>query len=68
VTTTGPLGVGHDMADTIERVTGVVAQRSPNPDHYPTLKRDGGMLKPWNVRLAHLQQHGIRVAEENPPC
>jgi hypothetical protein len=27
---------------------------SPNPDHYPTLKRDHGMLKPWNVRLAHV--------------
>ena len=26
---------------------------SPNADHYPTLKRDGGKLKPWNVRLAH---------------
>jgi hypothetical protein len=27
---------------------------SPNADHYPTLKRDGGKLKPWNVRLAHV--------------
>lgn len=26
---------------------------SPNPDHYPTLKMDGGELKPWSVRLAH---------------
>lgn len=26
---------------------------SPNADHYPTLRRDGGKLKPWNVRLAH---------------
>ena len=27
---------------------------SPNPDHYPTLKMDGGQLKPWNVRLGHV--------------
>lgn len=27
---------------------------SPNADHHPTLKRDGGQLKPWNVRLAHV--------------
>jgi hypothetical protein len=27
---------------------------SPNADHYPTLKRDGGKLQPWNVRLAHV--------------
>jgi hypothetical protein len=30
------------------------AKWAPNPDHYPTLKRDGGHLKPWNVRLAHV--------------
>ena len=27
---------------------------SPNADHHPTLKMDGGHLKPWNVRLAHV--------------
>jgi hypothetical protein len=27
---------------------------APNADHYPTLKRDGGQLRPWNVRLAHV--------------
>ncbi len=27
---------------------------SPSADHYPTLKRDGGQLRPWNVRLAHV--------------
>jgi hypothetical protein len=27
---------------------------SPNADHYPTLKMDGGKRKPWNVRLAHV--------------
>jgi hypothetical protein len=27
---------------------------SPNADHYPTLKMDGGKLTPWNVRLAHV--------------
>ena len=27
---------------------------SPNADHYPTMKMDGGQLKPWNVRLAHV--------------
>jgi hypothetical protein len=27
---------------------------SPNPDHYPKLKMDGGKLVPWNVRLAHV--------------
>ena len=27
---------------------------SPNADHHPTLKRDGGKLTPWNVRLAHV--------------
>lgn len=26
----------------------------PTPDHYPTLKADGGHLVPTNVRLAHL--------------
>jgi len=26
----------------------------PNADHYPKLKMDGGQLKPWNVRLAHV--------------
>jgi hypothetical protein len=26
---------------------------SPNADDYPTLKVDGGELRPWNVRLAH---------------
>lgn len=30
------------------------AKWAPNPDHYPTLKRDRGQLKPWNVRLAHV--------------
>ena len=30
------------------------AKFAPNPDHYPTLKRDRGQLKPWNVRLAHV--------------
>jgi hypothetical protein len=27
---------------------------SPNADHHPTLKMDGGKLTPWNVRLAHV--------------
>lgn len=27
---------------------------TPNPDHYPRLKADGGHLDPWNVRLAHV--------------
>ncbi len=27
---------------------------SPNADHHPTLKMDGGELRPWNVRLAHV--------------
>jgi hypothetical protein len=27
---------------------------SPSADHYPTLKKDGGQLKPWNVRLGHV--------------
>ena len=27
---------------------------SPNADHYPTLRMDGGHAKPWNVRLAHV--------------
>jgi acetyl-CoA carboxylase biotin carboxylase subunit len=48
---------------------------SPNPDHYPTLRRDGGQLKPWNVRLAHVYcnnvDHGWRtrirsLLEKNP--
>ncbi len=26
---------------------------SPNADHYPVLDKDGGELRPWNVRLAH---------------
>jgi len=38
---------------------------APNPDHYPTLKRDKGQLKPWNVRLAHVfcnnQDYGWRM-------
>jgi hypothetical protein len=27
---------------------------APNADHYPKLKKDGGQLRPWNVRLAHV--------------
>jgi hypothetical protein len=27
---------------------------SPNADHYPTLRKDGGELRPSNVRLAHV--------------
>src|SRR5438552_3660191 len=27
---------------------------APNAHHYPTLKMDGGKLKSWNVRLAHV--------------
>jgi hypothetical protein len=34
---------------------------SPNPDHYPTLKRDGGQRKPWNVRLAHVHCNNMDV-------
>lgn len=30
------------------------AKWAPNPDHYPKLKRDGGKLEPWNVRMAHV--------------
>ena len=31
-----------------------VSESAPNADHHPTLKMDGGQLKPWNVRLAHV--------------
>lgn len=27
----------------------------PSPDHYPTLKKDGGRLEPANVRLSHVR-------------
>jgi hypothetical protein len=27
---------------------------SPNADHHPRLRMDGGPLRPWNVRLAHV--------------
>ena len=27
---------------------------APSPDHYPQLKKDGGRLDPWNVRLSHV--------------
>jgi len=27
---------------------------APSPDHYPRLKKDGGHLVPWNVRLSHV--------------
>ena len=37
----------------------------PNPDHYPTLDKDGGILEPANVRLAHVfcnnQDYGWRT-------
>lgn len=37
----------------------------PTPDHYPTLRSDGGHLVPTNVRLAHLRcnqrDHGWRT-------
>jgi hypothetical protein len=48
---------------------------SPNADHYPTLKMDGGKLKPWNVRLAHVSCNNTdfgwrkrirRMLEKNP--
>jgi hypothetical protein len=38
---------------------------APSPDHYPQLRADGGELRPWNVRLAHVRcnkmDHGWRV-------
>jgi hypothetical protein len=37
------------------------AKWAPNPDHYPTLKRDRGQLKPWNVRLAHVHCNNMDV-------
>src|SRR6266542_4848146 len=48
---------------------------SPNADHYPTLAKDGGRLKPWNVRLAHVFCNNMdygwrsrirRMLEKNP--
>jgi hypothetical protein len=44
-----PKGRGHFD----ERSTPLTAW-APSPDHYPTLKADGGHLVPWNVRLAHV--------------
>jgi len=32
---------------------------APNPDHYPQLSKDGGELRPWNVRLAHVRCNNI---------
>jgi len=32
---------------------------SPNADHYPRLKVDGGELRPWNVRLAHVSCNNL---------
>jgi hypothetical protein len=40
--------------DHFEPKTRPMTNWAPNADHYPTLKRDGGHLKPWNVRLAHV--------------
>jgi hypothetical protein len=34
---------------------------APNADHYPTLRRDKGQLKPWNVRLAHVYCNNMDV-------
>lgn len=35
---------------------------SPNADHHPRLKMDGGHLKPWNVRLAHVHCNNMDFA------
>jgi hypothetical protein len=32
---------------------------SPNVDHYPTLKMDGGERRSWNVRLAHVRCNNL---------
>ena len=34
---------------------------SPNADHHPTLKMDGGQRRPWNVRLAHVYCNNMDV-------
>jgi hypothetical protein len=48
---------------------------SPSADHYPTLKKDGGQLKPWNVRVGHVHCNNMdfswrtrirRMLETNP--
>lgn len=41
---------------------------APSPDHYPTLKADGGHLVPWNVRLSHVlcnrEDYGWRMRSD----
>ena len=38
---------------------------APSADHYPTLRKDGGELKPWNVRLAHVHCNNMDFAWRN---
>ena len=35
---------------------------APSPDHYPRLRKDGGHLVPWNVRLAHVRCNQLDYA------
>lgn len=34
---------------------------SPNPDHFPNLRKDGGERKPWNIRLAHVLCNNLDI-------
>ncbi len=55
-----PKGRGH-----FEKRSTPLPDWAPSPDHYPRLKKDGGHLVPWNVRLSHVHcnkmDYGWRV-------
>jgi hypothetical protein len=55
-----PKGRGH-----FEEKSNPPPYWAPSPDHYPRLKKDGGHLDPWNVRLSHVHcnkmDYGWRV-------
>jgi hypothetical protein len=43
------------------RRASAAAKWAPNPDHYPTLRRDGGERKSWNTRLAHVHCNNMDI-------
>ncbi|MBJ7469835.1 MAG: hypothetical protein JHD16_00965 [Solirubrobacteraceae bacterium] len=44
----------HKGRGAFDPVTTPRTNWAPSPDHYPILKKDGGHLRPENVRLAHV--------------
>ena len=44
----------HNGRSAFDPVTTPRTNWAPSPDHYPILRKDGGQLRPENVRLSHI--------------